>query len=106
MLQKQLWILGGFFLACLGFVSCGGEETPDIVLREVACQPEDIETEPPMEAAVPPAVGEVACAHRSAGIYTVHFRRGRVVVSILQDSFGFYLDEVALAVDGRLQAQQ
>ena len=56
-----------------------------------------------MEAAEPPPVGEEACGRQSTGFRLVNFRQGRVVVSILADSGGFWVDEWAEGVNGRIQ---
>jgi hypothetical protein len=46
--------------------------------------------------------GELACGFKSVGLREVHFRRGQVVVSILEDSDGLDVEAWAAAVDGRL----
>ncbi len=56
-----------------------------------------------MDEAEPPFVGEEVCAREGQGFRMVNFRQGTTVVSILGDSGGVYVDEWALAVNGRLE---
>jgi hypothetical protein len=56
-----------------------------------------------MDEAEPPFVGEEVCAREGQGFRMVNFRQGTTVVSILGDSNGIYVDEWAMAVNGRLE---
>lgn len=151
-------------LFCVVVVGCGGEEVTEVSLPELACQPADVNADPPFvvaetrtavppetfladqidnyygvelienqltntsafcdlfemadeEAAIemlnrtctvqmpeaePPVVGQEVCARQNQGFRMVNFRQGRVVVSILADSGGVWVDSWAVAVNGRL----
>ncbi|WP_420631734.1 hypothetical protein [Candidatus Leptofilum sp.] len=166
MYKSQKYLFWLVVLGCLIILLIDCQNNSEIVLSDVACQPEDVTADPPfvvgdvrtavppetfladqienyygvalienqltntsafcdlfemadeeaaiemlartciapqMEEAEPPVVGQEVCALQNTGFRMVNFRQGRVVVSILADSGGFWVDKWAEAVNGRLQ---